>query len=263
MSLPPSFSISELPFEPKIPWGVRIFVEADETSEPFSRQTRGLSNFPPRALQSDDAQALGHGDASTRSRCSESHRRDRYRCSGTEDGGPVGEFARGVSSHQIERELTRLILSLLLRSATSKPSTRPGLTESCSLSARSLSPISNSTLLIRTINDTRFVQTFVLPRRSYSTKVSTPFPLQIFSSLLLVRPATFRSFSGDLQLSAATLLIAHSVTPESLASPELDRVWRDLAELCLKSRSDDVQEGLASVWESVSRFNSVEEDVKR
>jgi len=114
-------------------------------------------------------------------------------------------------------------------------------------------------------NDQRHkVRCFVFSAsQSNATKVSCSFPFQIFSSLLLIRPATFRSFSGDLQLSAATLLIAHSVTPESLASPELDRVWRDLGELCLKSRSDDVQEGLASVWESVSRLISVEEDVKR
>lgn len=102
-----------------------------------------------------------------------------------------------------------------------------------------------------------------LPNFATLADLTSDDTVQIFSSLLAVRPTAFRSFSADQQLSAACLLISSAVTPESLASPELEKLWRGLAELCLKSRSEDVHDGVATVWGAVSRLINVEEDVQR
>lgn len=98
---------------------------------------------------------------------------------------------------------------------------------------------------------------------SHRFQATDPPCLQIFASVACVRPATFKSFSADQHLAAACQLVAHSATLSSLADPELEPVWRNIADLSLKSRVEETQEAVARLWASVSSVMDAGEDVNR
>lgn len=85
-------------------------------------------------------------------------------------------------------------------------------------------------------------------------------------ALETVRPAAITSFQTDLLLGAACNLLAQSLnalcfSPQHIASTE--KTVNRFMELSMKSRSEDVQEAVASAVGRLSKLRNCEVEAKR
>jgi hypothetical protein len=87
--------------------------------------------------------------------------------------------------------------------------------------------------------------------------------LQLLWTITRLRPQLFTSFSADLHLAASSALITHALSVPDLEQEAIDRAWRNVVGLGLKSRKPEVWEAVAGVWAAVSERVDVSEDVTR